>query len=179
MIENRHHCLQLVRPAPQYLDSYREACQETFAAVHNSYILHNPDTFAQWKETIFADFDRQEHGIDLPSGILPSATFWLVDKARFIGAINIRLQLNDALKDYGGTLGCFIRKSERRKGYAAAALPLAIDRARQLGVDPILVTCIESNTGSLRSLLATPCRKMQSAVTVADGVRTRIWRFWF
>ncbi len=171
--------LRLIRPGKEYLDSYLEACRETFSQVHNNYILHNPNHFDEWRTTIFSDFEQQEQGIGLPRGFVPSATFWLVDGVRFLGAVNIRLRLNDVLKDYGGSIGCFIRTSQRRKGFATAALPLALDKAKTLGVNPILITCVESNTGSLRSLLTIPCQRMESVETIADGVKTRVKRFWF
>ncbi len=106
-------------------------------------------------------------------------SFWLVDGAKVVGTVNIRLRLNSALLDYGGNLGCFIRVSERRKGYASIALQLALVEARKLDISPILVTCVESNTGSLRSVLTAPCTKSESVTTVADGVLTRVRKFWF
>lgn len=171
--------LKLIRPCAEYLESYLEACRESYGHVHNQYILHDPDRYEEWKNTIFEDFERQERGIDLPPGFVPSVTFWLVDDTKVIGTINLRLKLNAVLLDYGGSLGCFIRVSERRKGYASRALPLALVEARKLAVTPILVTCVESNTGSLRSVLPIPCQRSESVITVADGVRTRVRKFWF
>lgn len=171
--------LRLASPELRYLNSYLEACRESFHAVHNTYILHDPDRFPQWRDRIFQDYENQARGIGLPPGHLPSVTFWALAGERVVGVVNIRLGLNAALADYGGHAGCFIRCGDRGKGYAKRLLPMVIRKAGELGISPVLFTCVESNTASLRVLESLPCVRMERAVTRADGVLCAVRRFWF
>lgn len=171
--------LKLIRPAPQFLESYREACVETAGHVHNDYIIHDPDKYEEWKDTIFAEYRNQEAGTGLPPGFVPSATFWFVIGERYIGTVNIRLKLNKVLENYGGNIGCVTRLSERNKGYATRILPLAVATAKKLGVSPVLVMCTEDNPASLHSLTSARHIKTDTVVTKADGVLHTVTRFWF
>lgn len=58
---------------------------------------------------------------------VPDTTLFCLDKDKniFVGAVNIRHYLNDALLKTGGHIGVGIRPSERRKGYATTAITLA------------------------------------------------------
>jgi predicted acetyltransferase len=89
-----------------------------------------------------------------PEGGVPDSTFWLTDKVgRVLGAVNIRHHLNDRLINRGGHIGYGIRPSERQKGYATQILALALEKAKELGIEKVLVTCDKSNTGSLKTIL--------------------------
>ena len=171
--------LRLIQPHSDFLESYYQACKETWGFVHNDYIIHNPDLYEQWKDCIFDDYRKQKAGIDLPKGYVPSQTFWIVSEKKYIGTVNVRLQLTDELADYGGNIGIVIRKSERRKGYAANALKLAIKTAREMKICPILMTCTAENESSLRLLSSVGCNKSETAETFADGVFCKVYRFFF
>ena len=56
---------------------------------------------------------------------------------------------------------------------------MVIRKAGELGISPVLFTCVESNTASLRVLESLPCVRMERAVTRADGVLCAVRRFWF
>jgi predicted acetyltransferase len=95
-----------------------------------------------------------EKGINLPEGWVPDSTFWLVnEKNRVLGVVNIRHGLTDRLMDLGGHIGYGIRPSERRNGYATKLLSLSLEKVKGFGVDRALITCDESNTGSLKTIL--------------------------
>ena len=121
--------MELIPPAPHFLNSYLEACQETWGHVHSTYILHDPSQYARWKDTIFQQFENEKRGIGLPPGYVPSTTFWLICGERFIGSGNIRHFLNASLREYGGQIGDFIRLSERGKGYGSLLLRMLLSKA--------------------------------------------------
>ena len=76
-------------------------------------------------------------------------TYVLVDDDNYIyGGVNIRHELNDALLIHGGHIGYFIRPSERKKGYGNIILKEALLKCKLHGIDKVLVTCREDNTGS-------------------------------
>ncbi|MBO4646919.1 MAG: GNAT family N-acetyltransferase [Lentisphaeria bacterium] len=169
---------EAVRPCAELLDAYLDFCRETWGHVHDPYILHDPALYAQWRETIFEDYRRQEAGIGLAPGIVPSVTYWIRSGDRIIGAANIRPELNDALRDYGGHLGLVIRPGERGKGYGWGILPQLAELARGLGVRELLLTCEGSNRASLRHLESIPGARQESADGVVNGRRCRIHRTW-
>ncbi|WEG14479.1 GNAT family N-acetyltransferase [Pullulanibacillus sp. KACC 23026] len=94
-----------------------------------------------------------ENGDDLPDGWVPASTYWLMDEEQqVIGAVNIRHRLTDDLRNAGGHIGYGIRPSERRKGYATQLLALSLEKAKELGIERVLVVCDETNTGSEKTI---------------------------
>ncbi len=95
-----------------------------------------------------------EKGKNLPENWVPDSTFWLINENnKVIGAVNIRHRLTDTLFNCGGHIGYGIRPSERRKGYATQLLSLSLVKAKELGIDKVLVVCDKSNIGSARTIL--------------------------
>lgn len=76
--------------------------------------------------------------------------YWLVAGERFIGRSSLRPHLNKSLEKQGGHIGYAIRASERHKGYGTQLLQLTLLRAKQYGLEKVLVTCPDQNTGSIR-----------------------------
>ncbi len=75
------------------------------------------------------------------------------DRNIFVGAVNIRHVLNDALLRGSGHIGDGIRPSERRKGYATAMIALALEECKKLGIKKVLMTCDKNNIGSAKSII--------------------------
>ena len=59
-----------------------------------------------------------------------------------------RHNLKGELINIGGNIGYAIRPSERRKGYATIQLQLLLEKAKELGLEKVLVTCRDNNVGS-------------------------------
>lgn len=77
------------------------------------------------------------------NGIVPETTcFYLdIDRTIFVGAVTIRHYLTERLSKNGGHICDGIRPSERRKGYATAMIGLALQEAKKLGIDKVLMCC--------------------------------------
>lgn len=90
-----------------------------------------------------------------PEGFVPDETYMTVREKdnRLVGMINIRMELTDFLRDFGGHIGYGIRPDERGKGYAPRQLALALERCRQVGLNPVLLTCRTDNVRSRRTIL--------------------------
>lgn len=78
--------------------------------------------------------------------------FWVTDGDALVGFLQLRHRLNDLLYERGGHIGYSIRPSRRREGHASAALHLSLDRARELGLDRVLVTCDDDNLASAATI---------------------------
>lgn len=171
--------MELVKPEQKYLQSYYEACLETWGYVHDNYILHNPAEYDVWKTRIFEDYENLEKGIGLPDGFVPSVTFWAVDRDKYIGTVNIRPELSGRLKEYGGHIGIVIRKSCRKMGYGEVFGKMALEKVFQMGVKEVLLTCEETNVGSKRILEKFTPEKTEKDIVLLNGKQTPVLRYYF
>ena len=176
---DKENPLVLVKPEEKYLLSYLTLCQESFHAVHNTYLLHDPEKFEEWKNTIFLRYAMNEKGEALPENYLPSVTFWALSGTRVAGVVNIRKGLNDALRDYGGNAGFMLSTSFRGRKLSIPLIARTLEKAAELGIAPVLMTCIDENIPSLSALKKFPAVKVEKAETIADGKYCSIHRFWF
>ena len=129
--------------------------------------LHDPETFAEYCRRL-----GQLSAPDtwLPDGIVASTYLWWVDGEEYLGRLSIRHALTPWLLEYGGHIGYVVRPSARRVGHATAMLRAALPVAHRLGIDPVLVTCDDTNE---------PSRKViETAGGVFDDVRGPKLRFW-
>lgn len=108
-------------------------------------------------DEVKADFQRylkildgQSKGIVLTANLVPSSDFWLVDSCKFIGHVRLRHSLNEKLTKFGGHVGYYVRQQYRRQGYGCAALKAVFPIAKELGLSQMLITCDDTNLGSIR-----------------------------
>ena len=88
---------------------------------------------------------------------VPSHTFLAVRKRddRIVGIIDLRHHIHHpVLELWGGHCGYSVRPSERGKGYAKEMLRLNIEKAGELGIDRLLITCDAENKASEKTILA-------------------------
>ena len=107
---------------------------------------------------------------ELPEGRVHCDYLWITDGGQMIGFLALRHRLNDFLIDEGGHIGYSVRPSHRRQGHASRALRLALERATDLGLDRVLITCKEDNEGSRRTI--------EGAGGVFEDVRRGQRRYW-
>ena len=91
----------------------------------------------------------------LRSGHVHSDYYWVTQGAEMIGFLALRHSIDtDFLRTEGGHIGYSIRPSHRRQGHASRALGLALERARELALARLLLTCDEDNVASARTIQA-------------------------
>ena len=93
----------------------------------------------------------------IPSEVaVPSKTYFLIRESdnKIIGMTNIRLVLNEMLKDLGGHIGYSICPSERKKGYNKIQLYLALIECKKNNLDIIMLDCLKENEASWKTIKA-------------------------
>ena len=138
--------LKLVRPSVEHKRQYEEMMEEWegFGGRMNPGALRRYShkqqrnvTYEEWLQWI--EDDRQA-GQDL---------YFFMKGSAILGAISIRLRCAEV----DGHSGYGIRPSQRRKGYAAMMLSMALPVMKERGIDPVIITCAKDNIGSAKTIL--------------------------
>ncbi len=146
---------ELIEPTVDLRDSWLESSLEWGddaqhgSGVHESDDLGSVEGFTAWVQRLAAEGDETR---ELAPGRVPAAYWWIVDDGKYAGAITLRYRLNDKLLDGGGHIGYGVRPSARKRGLATWALGAVLDRARERGLDRVLVTCDDDNAPSARTI---------------------------
>lgn len=144
--------MKLVFPTKAYEEKAKEFIAEFYecgSEVAGSGSLDRylkESTYDEWLVKLFSYIDIA----NVPEGKIPGLTYFFVreDDDRIIGMINIRLALNDFLRNEAGHIGYCIRPTERRKGYGTELLRAGIAVCRRVDMKKIIVTCDKINLGS-------------------------------
>jgi predicted acetyltransferase len=173
--------MQLVLPSAEYKDSYIAAVKEFQADTDNSlYSRGYKSKNVAELEADFATFVQKEiaqsRGEGLSEGWVPHTKYWLVDEGEFIGSVDIRHHLTERLEKTGGHIGYGIRPSQRKMGYGTLVLQLALPKAKELGIDRVLITCDSRNEGS-KKVIENNGGVFQDSI---DHIETdgKLLRFW-
>jgi predicted acetyltransferase len=105
-------------------------------------------------EDYVIDFDRTRKGMGLPLGWVPATEYWWVQGDEFLGRIDIRHRLTDALKKFGGHIGYEVRPTERKKGHGKEMLKAVLPCAKEMRIEKLLITCDSDNIASQRMILS-------------------------
>jgi predicted acetyltransferase len=129
--------------------------------------LQSPQVFAEFAERLRGTADSTTW---FPEGIVPSTVLWWVEGDTYLGRLSIRHRLNAWLRDFGGHIGYMVRPSARGRGHATRMLAAALPIAADLGIDPALVTCDETNVAS-RKVIEANGGQYESR----RGIKLRYW----
>mgnify|MGYP004494856537 FL=1 len=109
------------------------------------------DDYEGWLEFL----NKLSNPLTVPSGYCLGYEYFLIRKndSKLVGLINLRHNLNKNLLLHGGHIGYSIKVTERRKGYNKINLYLCLIKARELGLDKVLLTAYDDNIGSVKTIL--------------------------
>lgn len=165
--------LKLVFPEIRHKDAALTYRQEHFdngeTEINGDGGLDHAESYEAWIEKINNDLTNEDERF------VPSTTYFAFIGDKIVGTIQIRHKLNDYLFGFGGHIGYGVVPSERRKGYAANMLSMALEKCRELGLEKVLVTCANDNIGSARTIMKNG-GILENEVLQADGEITQ--RYW-
>src|SRR3989344_5170284 len=145
--------MELVEPSAEYKDSFIAAVKEfktdaEFPLQKGWYHELSIEELEAKFDSFVAGQLAHARGKSLPEGYVPQTNYWLVDNGEFIGGVRIRHRLTEHLEQIGGHIGYVIRPSKRRQGYGKKILELALQKAKELGVERVRITCDADNEPS-------------------------------
>lgn len=95
---------------------------------------------------------------------------------RLVGMVQVRHYFNGFLERFGGHIGYSIRPSERRKGYAKKMLKMVLPFCKEIGIEKVLITCIDGNVGSEKTILANG--GVYESTVYESNANVNLKRFW-
>lgn len=123
-------------------------------------------SYEKWLNLIEQRRNKKFNGISVPD-----ETYFFVDEEdNIIGIINIRLGLNDMLRNLGGHIGYSIRPSERGKGYNKINLYLGLKRLNEVGEKEALLDCEIANKASSGTMKALGGQLIKTKNTEKHGI---------
>ena len=146
--------MKLIEPTMEYdrqIQAYRREFMETEGSMDGCGSLRRFETTREWLDQVEA-LRRLE---TTPPQLVPSTQYIYVRESdsKVVGVIQIRHCFNEFLEKYAGHIGYSVCPTERRKGYATQMLRLALPACKALGLDRVLISCVEGNEGSKRTIL--------------------------
>lgn len=138
-------CKEYEKKAVDFIQEFRD-CSSGINGTGGLDRYLKESTYSDWLLKVHRDIDIA----NIPENRVPALTYFYVreDDDEIIGMINIRLALNEFLREEGGHIGYCIRPAERRKGQGTNMLREALKFCRAIGLNNLLITCDKSNPAS-------------------------------
>ncbi len=167
--------LQLITPRADLADEYRRMVAQFTQAgeeSHQDEIEAIEADFAQFVESLS---DHQQ-GLELPEKMVDYSTYWLTYEDELIGTARLRHRLTDELAISYGNIGYDVKPSARAKGFATKLLAMMLQKAGDLGLEKVLLTCEAENPASARVIEKNGGKLLDEVISSATGLPIR--RYW-
>ena len=154
--------------AVQFINEFYEYDSQIHGTGGLDIALEKGISYEDWSANSIKMFDKE---YAYSKNKVPAITYFLVRKNdnRIIGSIDLRLELNDYLRNIGGHIGYSIRPIERRKGYNKINLYLCLLEAQKNGLEKVLITCANYNDGSRNSIKSFDGKFEKTTYDESDG----------
>ena len=147
--------LILIRPSAEYgvqIMEYRQEFLDAGDSMDGCGPLRRFDNSLEYLKAC-KDYENPE---TVPENLVQATQFICVRKSdnKLVGMIQVRHRFNEYLEKYAGHIGYSIRPTERRRGYAKEMLKMALPFCKEIGLNKVLISCIDGNIGSEKTILA-------------------------
>ena len=144
----------LIEPTIEYdeqIQAFRKEFLESGDSMDGCGSLKRFDNSQDWIDQV----ESLKNPDTVPDKWVPSTQYIYVRESdnKIVGVIQIRHCFNEFLEKFAGHIGYSVAPSERRKGYATQMLKSVLPECKNLGISKVLVTCIEGNEGSKRTIV--------------------------
>ena len=108
---------------------------------------------------------------------VPATTYFTVRKSdnKIVGSIQLRHELDDDLRKHGGHIGYGICPSERGKGYGTKQLSLVLEKAKELHIPRVMISCDKTNTASAKVAISNGGKLEWEGYDEEDGYIRIYW----
>lgn len=140
--------MKLIEPCFKYKDEYDNYLREVYKVKETNKLGEALQKSNETFDEMILRGKKLSCGENLVGMMKPTTVFWIMEKDKIVGSMNLRHELSEFTYYTIGHLGYYIRPSERNKGYATKALNLAKKFYKKLGLKKILVICDKKNIAS-------------------------------
>ena len=132
-----------------------------------------------FEEALYNCLNMQDLDFSKKLGRCQSKTFLLIraNDNKIVGSINIRWNLPEEMRRFGGHIGYGIRPTERRKGYNKINLYLGLIKIKEMGLKDIQLSCEADNIGSVKTLEALGGILKETGIDPYDNTLTSVYLF--
>lgn len=152
--------IKLVEPSLEYKEQIWDFRKEVFEKEPNEdrfagcYGLNICDSPEEW-----IDFCEMRNDSELCKCLVHdvlSKTFLVIRETdnRLVGIIDLRYESCNPIVEEWGHCGYSVRPSEQRKGYGTEMLRLNLEKAKEVGLQEMIIVCDVTNIASEKVILA-------------------------
>lgn len=146
--------ITLVPPGKNHEAAVRDYTEEHLSvgedSLHGSSLLTEMESYSAWLTHLTKQSDKKTVA---PDWVVSTTLIAIREKdQKMVGTIDIRHELNEFLREFGGHIGFGVRPTERGKGYATEILRLGLDYCKMLGLEKVMVACYKENIPSAKTI---------------------------